>query len=146
MKRRAVLQSLATLVALPLISACSRSKAVANSSGAITVKPLNKPHEEWRGLSQRIHDLALPVSSFDFSNPVLERHRKPGGSGGQITVRQCIGDPRLFAFVGSELRGESAEPDLEPRLGVMGHEAGQPFGSKRPEVAGPIELMQASPL
>ena len=50
MKRRAVLQSLATLVALPLISACSRSKAVANSSGAITVKPLNKPHEEWRGL------------------------------------------------------------------------------------------------
>ncbi|MEO8767742.1 MAG: peptide-methionine (R)-S-oxide reductase MsrB [Nitrosospira sp.] len=50
MKRRAVLQSLATLVALPLISACSRSKAVANSSGAITVKPLNKPYEEWRGL------------------------------------------------------------------------------------------------
>jgi hypothetical protein len=52
----------------------------------------------------------------------------------------------LFAFIGSELRGEPAEPDLEPRLGVVSDEAGQPFGSKRPDVAGAIELMQASAL
>jgi hypothetical protein len=108
--------------------------------------PFDGTHQEWRGLSQRIYDLALPVSSFDFSNPVLERHRNPGGSGGQITVRQCIGDPRLFAFVGSELRGEPAEPDLEPRLGVVGDEAGQPLGSKSSDMAGAVELMQASPL
>ena len=50
MKRRAILHSLAALVALPLISACSRSKTAADGSGTITVKPLNKPHEEWRGL------------------------------------------------------------------------------------------------
>lgn len=49
MKRRAVLQSLAMLAALPLISACSRSKTVVSSS-AITVKPLDKPHVEWLGL------------------------------------------------------------------------------------------------
>ena len=50
MNRRTVLQSLATLAALPLISACSRSRTIANNPGAITVKPLNKPREEWRGL------------------------------------------------------------------------------------------------
>jgi hypothetical protein len=52
----------------------------------------------------------------------------------------------LLASVGSELPGEPAEPDLEPRLGVVGDEAGQPIGSKRPEVAGAIELMKASPV
>ena len=50
MNRRAVLQSLATLAGLPLISACSNSKTAVNTSTAITVKPLNKPHEDWRGL------------------------------------------------------------------------------------------------
>ncbi|KIO48106.1 peptide-methionine (R)-S-oxide reductase MsrB [Nitrosospira sp. NpAV] len=50
MKRRAVLQSLATLAALPLITACSRSATVPSSSGTISIKPLKKPHEEWRGL------------------------------------------------------------------------------------------------
>jgi peptide-methionine (R)-S-oxide reductase len=50
MNRRAVLQSLATLVGLPLISACSSSKTAVNTPTAITVKPLNKPHEDWRGL------------------------------------------------------------------------------------------------
>ncbi|SHL69129.1 peptide-methionine (R)-S-oxide reductase [Nitrosospira sp. Nsp11] len=50
MNRRAVLQSLATLAGLPLISACSNSKTSVNTSTAITVKPLNKPHEDWRGL------------------------------------------------------------------------------------------------
>lgn len=52
MNRRTVLQSLVTLAALPLISACSRGKTAASSpgAGAITVKPLNKPHEEWRDL------------------------------------------------------------------------------------------------
>jgi len=52
----------------------------------------------------------------------------------------------LFVFIGGELRGEAAEPDLEPHLGVVGDEAGQPIGSKRPDVAGAIELMKASPL
>ena len=50
MKRRAVLQSLATLAALPFISACSRSATVPNTPGTTAIKPLNKPHEEWRGL------------------------------------------------------------------------------------------------
>ena len=50
MNRRAVLQSLATLATLPLLSACSRSKNAGDSSSAITIKPLNKPHEEWRGV------------------------------------------------------------------------------------------------
>ncbi|MDN5936798.1 MAG: peptide-methionine (R)-S-oxide reductase MsrB [Nitrosospira sp.] len=50
MNRRTALQSLAMLTALPVISACSGGKAVANDPGAVTVKPLNKPHEEWRGL------------------------------------------------------------------------------------------------
>lgn len=50
MKRRTVLQSLAMLATLPLIPACSRSTIASNTSGAITIKPLNKPHEEWRGL------------------------------------------------------------------------------------------------
>jgi hypothetical protein len=52
----------------------------------------------------------------------------------------------LFAFVRSGFCGEPPEPDLEPRLGVVGDESGQPFGSKRPDVASAIELMQASPL
>ena len=50
MNRRAVLQSLATLAGLPLISACSSSKTAVDTLTAITVKPLNKPHEDWRGL------------------------------------------------------------------------------------------------
>ncbi len=50
MNRRAVLQSLATLAGLPLISACSSSKTADKTPIAITVKPLNKPHEDWRGL------------------------------------------------------------------------------------------------
>jgi peptide-methionine (R)-S-oxide reductase len=50
MNRRAVLQSLATLAGLPLISACSSSKTSVNTSAAITVEPLKKPHEDWRGL------------------------------------------------------------------------------------------------
>ena len=50
MKRRAILQGLATLPVLPLISACSGSKTAANTPAAGTVQPLNKPHEEWRGL------------------------------------------------------------------------------------------------
>lgn len=45
MKRRTVLQNLALLATLPLISACSRDKAATN---VITVTPLNKPHEAWR--------------------------------------------------------------------------------------------------
>jgi len=32
-------------------------------------------HQVWRGLLHRIDDLAVSVSLFDFSNPVLERHR-----------------------------------------------------------------------
>jgi peptide-methionine (R)-S-oxide reductase len=50
MKRRAILQGFATLTVLPLISACSRSKTVANTPAAVTVQRLKKPHEEWRGL------------------------------------------------------------------------------------------------
>ena len=50
MKRRAILQGLATLPVLPLISACSGSKTAANAPSAVTVQPLNKPHEEWRDL------------------------------------------------------------------------------------------------
>jgi peptide-methionine (R)-S-oxide reductase len=50
MNRRAVLQSLATLAGLPLISACSSSKTAVNTPTAITVERLNKPHEDWRGL------------------------------------------------------------------------------------------------
>lgn len=50
MKRRAMLQSLATLTVLPLISACSRSKTAASTPAALTVQRLKKPHEEWRGL------------------------------------------------------------------------------------------------
>ena len=50
MKRRDVLQGLATLTVLPLISACSNGQTVAGMPEAITVQPLNKPHEEWRGL------------------------------------------------------------------------------------------------
>lgn len=50
MNRRVVLQALATLVSLPVVSACSPGKTATNGPGAITVKPLNKPHEEWRGL------------------------------------------------------------------------------------------------
>jgi peptide-methionine (R)-S-oxide reductase len=50
MKRRAMLQSLATLTVLPLISACSRSKTAAGTPAALTVQRLKKPHEEWRGL------------------------------------------------------------------------------------------------
>ncbi|SFN72171.1 peptide-methionine (R)-S-oxide reductase MsrB [Nitrosospira briensis] len=50
MKRRAILQGLATLPVLPLISACSGNKTAANTPAAVTVQPLNKPHEEWRGL------------------------------------------------------------------------------------------------
>jgi peptide-methionine (R)-S-oxide reductase len=48
MNRRAVLRDLAMLAAFPLISACSRGKNLSGASGPITVKPLNKPHEEWR--------------------------------------------------------------------------------------------------
>ena len=50
MKRRNVLLSLATLTVLPLISACSHSKTATDTPNATTVQPLNKPHEEWRGL------------------------------------------------------------------------------------------------
>ncbi len=50
MDRRGVLRTLATLASLPVISACSPGKSATNGPGAITVKPLNKPHEEWRGL------------------------------------------------------------------------------------------------
>lgn len=50
MKRRTLLQSLAMLAALPLISACSRDRAAANTINAITVTPLNKQHEAWRAL------------------------------------------------------------------------------------------------
>ncbi len=53
MKRRTLLQSLVALAALPLISVCSRAKEIASTPGtpgAITVTPLNKPHETWRKL------------------------------------------------------------------------------------------------
>jgi peptide-methionine (R)-S-oxide reductase len=50
MKRRDVLQSLATLTVLPLIAGCSQSKTTTGTPSATNVQPLNKPHEEWRGL------------------------------------------------------------------------------------------------
>lgn len=50
MNRRVVLQSLVTLAGLPLISACSRDKTTMDTPAAITVKPLDKPHKEWRDL------------------------------------------------------------------------------------------------
>jgi peptide-methionine (R)-S-oxide reductase len=50
MKRRDVLQSLATLTVLPLIPACSHSKTTADTPEAAKVQPLNKPHEEWRSM------------------------------------------------------------------------------------------------
>jgi peptide-methionine (R)-S-oxide reductase len=50
MNRRIALRNLAMLAAFPLISACSRGKALDITAGPITVKPLNKPHEEWRSL------------------------------------------------------------------------------------------------
>jgi hypothetical protein len=86
------------------------------------------------------------VTRSSRDTPPAAGRRRPDAPSGQITVRQSVGDPRLFAFVRSEFCGKPAEPDLEPRLGMMGDETGQPFGSKRPEVAGAIELMQASPL
>ena len=50
MNRRTVLQSLPALAALPLFSACSRNKAAETISMKPTVRPLKKPHEEWRAL------------------------------------------------------------------------------------------------
>lgn len=50
MKRRTLLQSLAMMAALPLISACSRNRTTANAIDAVSITPLNKPHEEWRAL------------------------------------------------------------------------------------------------
>ena len=50
MKRRDILQSLATLTVLPFISACSHSKTATDTPNAAMVQPLNKPHEEWRSL------------------------------------------------------------------------------------------------
>ncbi|MEZ5462465.1 peptide-methionine (R)-S-oxide reductase MsrB [Dokdonella sp.] len=52
MNRRSLLRSIGALIALPLLPSCSRAKestSVAASSGQ-AIKPLNKPHEEWRGL------------------------------------------------------------------------------------------------
>jgi peptide-methionine (R)-S-oxide reductase len=50
MDRRAALRNLAMLAAFPLVSGCSRGKNLGATPSLITVKPLNKPHEEWRGL------------------------------------------------------------------------------------------------
>ncbi|CAH1194993.1 Peptide methionine sulfoxide reductase MsrB [Candidatus Nitrotoga sp. BS] len=50
MKRRTLLQSLAIVAALPLISACSRGRTAATTIDTVTITPLNKPHEEWRAL------------------------------------------------------------------------------------------------
>ncbi|SOD41642.1 peptide-methionine (R)-S-oxide reductase MsrB [Nitrosovibrio sp. Nv4] len=69
MKRRAILQSLATLTVLPLISACSGSKT-ANTATEITVQPLDKPHKEWRDL----------VSSAAYRVLFEEETEPPGSS------------------------------------------------------------------
>ncbi len=50
MKRRTLLQSLAILAALPLVSACSRGRTAASTIDVVTITPLNKPHETWRAL------------------------------------------------------------------------------------------------
>src|SRR5215467_11716 len=49
MNRRAALKTMATFASVPLVSACSRSKAGADI-GPVTVQPLKKTHEEWHGL------------------------------------------------------------------------------------------------
>ena len=37
--------------------------------------PFDGTREAWRGLLQRIYDLAVSIPLFNLSNPVLERHR-----------------------------------------------------------------------
>lgn len=54
MNRRSLLRSLGVLVAWPLLPSCSRatetqSVPVSATDGS-AIRPLNKPHEEWRGM------------------------------------------------------------------------------------------------
>jgi peptide-methionine (R)-S-oxide reductase len=70
MNRRAALKTLGTLASLPVISACSRSKAGVDI-GPVTVKPLHKPREEWRGA----------VSSAAYKVLFEEDTERPGSSG-----------------------------------------------------------------
>jgi peptide-methionine (R)-S-oxide reductase len=71
MNRRVALRNLAMLAAFPLISACSRGKNLADTPRPITVKPLNKPHEAWRGL----------VSPAAYRVLFEEDTERPGSSG-----------------------------------------------------------------
>jgi peptide-methionine (R)-S-oxide reductase len=48
MKRRTLLQTLAMAAVFPLIPTCFRENVIGDATHPIT--PLNKPHQEWRGL------------------------------------------------------------------------------------------------
>lgn len=50
MNRRVALRNLAALAVLPLVPACSRGKVTDLGMDTVTVDPLNKPDEYWRGL------------------------------------------------------------------------------------------------
>lgn len=50
MKRRTLLQSLAMVAVLPLVSACSRGQTATNTIDTVKITPLNKPHDSWRAL------------------------------------------------------------------------------------------------
>ena len=79
MNRRVALRNLATLVAFPLISACSRGKALNVTAGPITVKPLNKPHEEWRALvSPAAYRVLFEEDTEPPRSSVLNKEDRPG--------------------------------------------------------------------
>src|SRR3982751_6227899 len=78
MDRRVALKTLATLAAFPLVSACSRSKAGADI-GPVTVKPLKKPHEQWReAVSPAAYKVLFEEDTEPPGSSALNREDRPG--------------------------------------------------------------------
>ena len=79
MNRRTVLQSLPALAALPLLSACSRNKTAEHISTKATVRPLNKPAEEWRALvSPAAYKVLFKEQTEPPGSSPLNREDRPG--------------------------------------------------------------------
>src|SRR5687768_97480 len=79
MNRRTVLQSLPALAALPLLSACSRNKTAEHISTKATVRPLDKPAEEWRTLvSPAAYKVLFKEQTESPGSSPLNREDRPG--------------------------------------------------------------------
>jgi peptide-methionine (R)-S-oxide reductase len=77
MNRRSLLRNLGALMVIPLLPSCSKAADTGTAPASAKVVPLNKPHEEWKGVvSDAAYDVLFEEDTERaFSSPLNDEKR-----------------------------------------------------------------------